>query len=185
MNSRGQKRSINLVDIEDKYDGLIALEKNAKNISKVSEICQDLNVKKSTVSGWLQHKEKIVKEYKSGGCKKRKIRALKYEEIELALLDWFKDARAKKIPINGPIIMTKASQFATYFKDTEFKPNRESRIYQESVDLWMTKIQSIIDGFEPRNIFNADEGFFIKCFQTKPKRLRVKNVQTERSQKKD
>ena len=52
---------------------------------------------------------------------RKRIRTSKYEEIDVALFAWFKEKRAVNIPLNGPILMGQACDFAALL-NIEYKP---------------------------------------------------------------
>ena len=47
-----------------------------------------------------------------GGCKRQKIKAGKYEELERVMLEWFHQARSANLPVSGPIMKEKAFEVA-------------------------------------------------------------------------
>ncbi|XP_025420185.1 tigger transposable element-derived protein 6-like isoform X1 [Sipha flava] len=119
---------------------------------------------------------------------KRKPKSNANEEINNLTWKWFVSARAKNIPISGPIIQTKARQIAEQMSVTEFKAsnswsesfkNRHNivwhKIYGElnsvdvkNVDEWNVKLKLIIEGYEPKNIYSGDEtGLFFRALPSK------------------
>ena len=52
---------------------------------------------------------------------KQMIRNRKFEEIFEKTLAWFQAARARNIPISGPVIQTKALEVAKFLENAEFK----------------------------------------------------------------
>ncbi|CAI6367554.1 unnamed protein product [Macrosiphum euphorbiae] len=119
---------------------------------------------------------------------KRKPKSNANEEINNLTWEWFVSARAKNIPISGPIIQTKARQIAEQMSVTEFKAsngwleslkNRHNIVWHQicgesnsvdvkNVDEWKVKVKLIIEGYEPKNIYNGDEtGLFFRALPSK------------------
>ncbi|KAL4153097.1 hypothetical protein QTP88_000930 [Uroleucon formosanum] len=96
---------------------------------------------------------------------------------ETILKLWKSHARAKNIPISGPILKEKALQVSKEFECENFKASNgwldkfksrynisfkvvcgESKsVDTETVDEWRIKVKQLISSYEPRNIYNADE----------------------------
>ena len=53
---------------------------------------------------------------------RKPMRKAKHEDLEAALLVWFKQARSQNAPISGPLLMEKADAFAIQI-GTEFTAN--------------------------------------------------------------
>ncbi|XP_062622348.1 tigger transposable element-derived protein 4-like [Saccostrea cucullata] len=63
-----------------------------------------------------------IQQYESSfGPQRKKMRKATYENTEQAVLQWFKAARDKNIPVSGPLLMAKSEEFATQLGDTQFK----------------------------------------------------------------
>ena len=91
---------------EEKFKAL----KDVDSGIKKSVVAKDLGIPLSTLSTWLKNRDKIeaavLKDGLSGGRKQR--RNSRFEDVEEALLD----ARKNNLPINGPLLTTKAKQLA-------------------------------------------------------------------------
>ncbi|GBN80186.1 Tigger transposable element-derived protein 4 [Araneus ventricosus] len=109
----------------------------------------------------------------------------KLEEIETALLEWFKIARERKIPISRPILFQKAQDFTNLFGYSDFKAtdgwlarwkDRSNIVYRKlhgekqvadsaaaedwRKDVWPT----LVKDYKPDQIFNTDEtGLFFRA----------------------
>ncbi|XP_019624404.1 PREDICTED: tigger transposable element-derived protein 6-like [Branchiostoma belcheri] len=70
-----------------------------------------------------KNREEIMRQWEcnSNPNRKRK-REGKSGEVEEALMRWFVNARAKNVPLSGPILMEKARQLAESLGDENFKP---------------------------------------------------------------
>ncbi|XP_025420186.1 tigger transposable element-derived protein 4-like isoform X2 [Sipha flava] len=96
---------------------------------------------------------------------KRKPKSNANEEINNLTWKWFVSARAKNIPISGPIIQTKARQIAEQMSVTEFKA---SNSWSESFKNRHNIVWHKIYGYEPKNIYSGDEtGLFFRALPSK------------------
>uniref|UniRef100_A0A2S2QB75 Tigger transposable element-derived protein 6 n=1 Tax=Sipha flava TaxID=143950 RepID=A0A2S2QB75_9HEMI len=139
----------------------------------------------------IKNRETILKLWKSHGndqMKTTKRRKTESGNINEVVYEWFCAARAKNIPISGPILKEKALQVSKEFKCENFKASNgwldkfkscynisfkvvcgESKsVDTETVDEWRIKVKQLISSYEPRNIYNADEtGLFYKILPNK------------------
>ena len=108
-------------------------------------------------------------------------------DVVTALLCWFRQMRGENVPINGPMLLEKTHSLAIQL-NFDFQPNpswlerlkkREHISFQKlhgekraantkGAESWTSQIlPSIVERFEPHNIFNADEsGLFNKTTPT-------------------
>lgn len=122
------------------------------------------------------------------GTGRKKVRSAKYEEMEAIVKTWFIQARSSNIPVSGPILQEKALQVAKTLGITDFTAstgwldrfkNRHSIIYRqicgesnsvnpEVTTDWKNHISALISGYDPSEIYNADEfGLFFKLMPDK------------------
>lgn len=157
----------------------IKLIKDKENGSSHRQISVKYNVSVGSVSNILKRKSEYLDHYEGNHNKKMK-RKLKndFEEVNLQVYDWFCLQRAKNIPISGPIIQQYARDLAIQLDpDTSFCASNgwlnrfrtryniqfrmicgESRSVDPiTVDEWKLRLQSIIEHYDPCNIFNCDE----------------------------
>ena len=107
--------------LDDKYN-FIQLHFEEKKTA--AEIVKTYGISQSTLSTILSNKKTIIEDYQSGKCpKSKRARAGKFENIENALEEWFKEKVNSQVPINGPILMAKAEHFASLYNEKEFKAN--------------------------------------------------------------
>ncbi|CAI6365443.1 unnamed protein product [Macrosiphum euphorbiae] len=98
------------------------IESSEKDKLTVKQICELFKCGKSQVYNILKQKNEIKEQWMNGnGRMKRKPKSNANEEINNLTWEWFVSARAKNIPISGPIIQTKARQIAEQMSVTEFK----------------------------------------------------------------
>ena len=75
----------------------------------------------------LKGKYEALKELENGrtnnensSLKRQRVKTGTYEKLNEALLKWFKSMRGNNIPINGPILLEKAHEFAKAFDYKDF-----------------------------------------------------------------
>lgn len=126
-------------------------------------------------------KEEIFSSQASSMDRKR-LRKATYADVEDALLKWFVDARARNIPLSGPMMLGKAKDFAFLWVFPEFCPGNGwlhqfkvrhgiNRLYgfklivgeaapanDEDVGTWLEKKKTAtISSYVERDVYNADE----------------------------
>lgn len=161
------------------------VEKNP--FEKRIHIARRLNLKPSTLNSIISKKDDIRKQAEKFGtsAKKRKIgREAKFEDLESLLFEWYCQARASQIPIDGPILREKALEIAALKGIENFTASngwisrfkeryglKFKKLCGESASCddgviqdWFSKLPTLIQGYDPRDIYNADEtGLFYKC----------------------
>jgi hypothetical protein len=116
--------------------------------------------------------------------------------LETVLFTWYQQARASNIPTDGTILREKAkiiaaklnidcfsvsSGWSSRFKDRHglvFKKlaGESAEISAKSTDAWLESLPSLLEGYEPRDVYNADEtGLF---FNVLPDRTLVYKGET-------
>ena len=122
-----------------------------------------------------------------GSCVKR-IRLSSNVDINEQVWQWFTAARAKHIPVSGPILQEKARNIAKELQQPDFKASNgwlekfrtrynisfrilsgeSAGVDPDTVSTWKQRLDSLIDDFSADNIFNCDEtGLFYKALPTK------------------
>ncbi|XP_046404659.1 tigger transposable element-derived protein 6-like [Ischnura elegans] len=110
--------------------------------------------------------------------KKRKTgKESTFAELETVLFNWFQQARESNIPVDGVILKEKAKIVATQLNVENFKAsngwisrfkNRHGLVFKklagesaevnaESTDDWLESLPSILEGYDPGDVYNADE----------------------------
>ncbi|XP_033110353.1 tigger transposable element-derived protein 6-like [Anneissia japonica] len=167
------KRKRTELDVAMKLRLIDDIESGMKRI----EVAQKYGVGKSTLSDIYRAKDKWKsKKEESTGAKFRFVKT-KFSDLNQLMLVWFRTARDKNIPISGPLIKAKATQFAEQLNITDFgasdgwltKWKQRNEIKQvavcgESGDVdqtivteWKSKIADLCAGYQPEEIFNCDE----------------------------
>ncbi|VDI00273.1 Hypothetical predicted protein [Mytilus galloprovincialis] len=95
-----------------------------KHLSQRKKILQlQFGIGKTTVSDILKRsgEYKTIYEDNTTSARKRHDTGSKYGELNDLVFQWFKQARAKNIPLSGPIIQEKALELAETLDLTDFK----------------------------------------------------------------
>ena len=74
----------------------------------------ELRIKPNTLNDQFRNKEKIIEQYNSSNrdIASKKFKESKYSLLDKSLLEFFKNLRALKKKVNGPIIQAKADELA-------------------------------------------------------------------------
>ena len=110
------KRKHKEVTLKIKYDALKELDKGKSN----KDVANQFQIPGSTLATWKKNKQKIFDSFENSSLKRQRIKTGTYEKLNEALLTWFKSMRGNNIPINGPILLEKAHEFAKAFDYTNF-----------------------------------------------------------------
>lgn len=128
--------------------------------------------------------------YLKFGPKRKNARISSFEEVENATLKWFTMVRDANLPASGPVLLSKAEEFASKLGISDFKASTgwldrfkdrngitfkkvcgEARsIDTESSDMteWQSRLKCILDQYRPDDIYNADEiGIFYRLLPDK------------------
>ena len=104
MASKRQHKENNL---KPKYEALLELEKGKTN----KEVSKFFNVPPNTLSTWKKNKDKIFDAFRQGNLAKM-VKVDTYDQVNRAILKWFKIIRAENVPISGSLMKEKALYFA-------------------------------------------------------------------------
>lgn len=150
------------------------------------QLSDRFRVSVGAVSNILKRKIEYTNDYESNRNKriKRKLKDDSGQEINDNVYEWFVAQRSKHIPISGPLIQEYARNYAEQLDNsTTFRAsngwlsrfrtryNIQFRVISgesRSVDTnvvsdWKTRLHSIIEHYDPENVFNVDEtGLFYK-----------------------
>lgn len=170
------------LSIENKKKIIEAVESGEKKII----IAKKFDIPLSTLSTILKNRDKIVGTRTTGG--RKRLTKGEFPHLEECLVTWIRQCRGQNIPVSGLSLKEKAKTFAKNLNIqnfsasegwlTNFKKRNDivfKKICGESSSVnvgvcsdWHTKLSSIIEDYEPRNIFNTDEtGLFFKCMPDK------------------
>ena len=153
------------------------------------DLANSLGMSASTLRTIVSNRKTIEENAVLGAGRRKKVRLGKYDNLEHILLQWFQQARASQININGPIIQEKAREIAKELGITEFTAStgwldrfrqRHGIIYrqisgeaesvsEDVVETWISlSLKEIVKEYKPNEIYNADEfGLFFQLMPDK------------------
>lgn len=162
------------LSIREKVEIIRELENGVKN----SVICNKFSLASSTVSTLWKNRKTTLAAFENNLSDAKKLKKCVKDDIDKALIVWFKNQRSAGLPINGPILKAQAEKFAKQlgYKDftcnngwiDRFK-NRNNIIYgkingeAKSVDIkitdeWLASVwPDLRRKFKDNDIYNADE----------------------------
>ncbi|RNA27818.1 tigger transposable element-derived 4-like [Brachionus plicatilis] len=90
-----------------------------------TEVCEEFKIPVGTMSGIYKRREEFLKlfEENAAAAECQKTKSGKYDDLEKALAEWIGEKVRNGIQLDGPIITTKATEYAIRFHYPEFKPN--------------------------------------------------------------
>lgn len=155
-----------------------------KNGENNADLCKEYKVSHSTISTMWKNRDKILECFESKSLKIKKNRKPTNQDVENALLIWFKAQRSQNVPLSGRLLQEKANHFARLFGKMDFECS-ESWIYrfrqrhdivvgkvcgeaasvsQSDCDNWLkTVFPKLTEDYTDSQIWNADEtGLFFK-----------------------
>lgn len=156
---------VKLLELVDKGDKL-------KN-----EICKAYRIPNSTLSTIIKNRERITSAFEQRQFEpgRKRLRKSKYDDLDKALLAWFKEARAQHATISGPVLMAKADELSNEL-GIDFKANvgwldrfkarngillknncdEASRFSSDITDDWTTKTHmAMLKDYPYKDIFNG------------------------------
>ncbi|XP_048757081.2 tigger transposable element-derived protein 4-like [Ostrea edulis] len=190
MSSPSRKRKA--ISLETKYEILKEIEKGGR---PKKEIAANFSILPNTLSTIIKNKDDIIKNYESLNLspQRKRHRSVSHQNVDDALLEWFKEKRKDNLPLSGPILLQKADELAKKLSDSSFKGNTgwldrfknrhgivcrtinsESGFVDPQItEDWKEKLGHIIKSYQPCDIFNADEtGLFYKLLPEKTLQLK-------------
>lgn len=187
MSSSLRKRKA--LSLKDKIEILREVDKN-NGLNRV-QLAKQLNIPVSTLSTIVYNRKKIEENASACGSsvsKRLRVQAGKFSEVEDILLKFFIQCRAANIPVSGPMLIEKAKEIALKLdvKDAFFSTGwlhkfkarhgisckmisgEGKDVPQESVEDWLSNVGELINGYDLKDIFNADEtGLFYNLLPKK------------------
>ncbi|CAF1023635.1 unnamed protein product [Rotaria sordida] len=154
---------------------LINDNRNGNGLSQRT-LAAKYNISLGSVSNVLKRKAGYLNDYETNQNQnvKRKLIDVNSQKLNEKVYEWFVQQRSKNIPISGPILQEKALEIAELLGDKlgSFKASNgcgeSSSVDMTTVDDWIQRIPKIIDGYDPKDIFNCDEtGLFFKFMPDK------------------
>ncbi|CAG5004772.1 unnamed protein product [Parnassius apollo] len=141
-------------------------------------LAKEFGVGHSTISMIFKNKNCIKESFNSNVLKPKRLRKSRQENVDQALIQWFKNMRNKGIPISGPMLQEKANGFAARFGILDFNCSaswisrfkvrhnivagkivgESSSVDQNSTTNWLISVwPNLRRQFSDDEIFNADE----------------------------
>lgn len=176
--------------LETKYRAILDVEKAGKTRTK-TQIAQDYGVPLNTLSTWLSKADQYKKAFETQefGAANKRMKKADYEDVDDALDAWMREARARDIPISGPILQAKAQELAVELGHPDFKcsngwlsrfktrkgigfrniKGEAKAVKPEAVDAWnKTLLPQLLQEYAAEDIYNTDEtGLFYKLQPSK------------------
>ena len=165
------------------------IEAASDNVTQ-TELAKRFEVPRTTIIGIIKSKEMIQNAIESGNASKRiRIKSSRNEELEQAILIWFKQVRSQNISVIGQLLQEKAREIAAQLQISEFRASNgwlEKFLRRHSITLksvqgevgdinWIEvnnwqqgALQDILKQYSPNDIFNVDEtGLFWRLLPNK------------------
>ncbi|GBP27832.1 Tigger transposable element-derived protein 4 [Eumeta japonica] len=103
--------------VKEKVDIISRLKNGENNV----DLCKQFGVSHSTISTMWKNRAKILECFESKSLKIKEDHNPTHQDIENALLVWFKAQRSQNVPISGPLLQKKANHFARQLEKTNFE----------------------------------------------------------------
>lgn len=151
---------------------------------KKSDIAKEFGIPANTLSTIIKNKAK----YENQSSLSKRIKGPEFKDVDECVLQWFRKCRDTNLPISGPLIQEKATEFAAKLGKPNFRASNGwlqnfkrrnevgfKKITGESADVddnvcteWTEKLSDLTRGYTPEDIFNADEtGLYYQCLPDK------------------
>ena len=176
--SASSKRKREELDLKTRYDIIQFSRANPRESTR--KFAEKFNCGRTQIQVILKKKDEILKNYEANCSSNiKRSRGAKHDEIDNVLVDWFRKARSKNMPITGPMLKEKAMQIAKALDvpQDEFKASNgwlgrfkkrngitgkfisgeAGDVSEDTVDSWQERLSDILQGWAPQNIWNMDE----------------------------
>ena len=179
-------RKLTILPLKRKIELIEAVESGKKQ--KI--VADEFKIPANSVSTIMKRKEHYKQQFFSGqvDATKQRVRLANHDDVESELLRWFTEMRGNNIPIDGPMMKTKATSIAHALgKDWEcnegwlsrFKHRRNivfktlcgesSAVDDVALDQWRdSALKTTLAKYQPSDVYNADEtGLFWRLLPSK------------------
>lgn len=176
-----------VLTIKDKVN-VIEIHKNEK--LSVRELAKKCKISKTQAGCIIKNKDQILRLWDTDVNPERKRSMLKPKGLNIDKLcyEWFVKARNKGIPLSGTLIRSKAKEIAEKLNYVDFSASsgwlerfkkrhnitfraisgEAANVNQDVVKSFTEKVPSLIEGYDSRDIYNADEtGLFFRALPDK------------------
>lgn len=171
-----EKKVRNVLSLSEKMAILKKCDESGN--MKQCDLAKSLGITGSSLRTILSKRKTIEDAAAEIGGKRKKLRTGKYDDLEEILTQWFHDARARNIPLDGPFIQAQALIIAEKLKIENFSAangwldrfrkrkgilhrtirGEAASVDKDTVTTWKNDIlPTLISGYAPEDVFNADE----------------------------
>lgn len=192
-----ESRKRHTLTLEERVQIIKMVEENNMSTRKLAELFE---CGRTQVNDILKKKEQILKDWNENlhsSVKRRK--SGKYDNVNIALLEWFKCARAHRLALSGPILKEQALKIAQDLGCTEFcasngwfnkfciRNNIQFRamsgvsrnVRPLSRQDWIERIPQLLKDYNLQNVFTVSEtGLFFRALPTKNMTLKADKCTT-------
>lgn len=174
--SQGEKKKGEVLSLNMRVE---VIRESSRGLSQRA-LALKFNCSKTQIQNILKNRDRLLREWKEGGSQfvKRKGKQ-RNENVNNFVWEWFKEARAKGLPLSGPILQEKAREFAAFFNVEKFNGSngwldsfkkRHKIVFREIHEdseteeaHWRLHMATMCEGYELRDVFNMDEtGLFFR-----------------------
>ncbi|XP_045215207.2 tigger transposable element-derived protein 4-like [Mercenaria mercenaria] len=168
-----------VLTLEEKINAIKLMDRG----TPAYKIAQYLAVGKTQIQNLRKRKQELLDDYENNVPLQSERRRYLTGNEEINELSWFKDAVSRRINVTGPLIQTKALDFAKSLGNTDFKASngwlgsfikRNNIVYgtmsgergdvkEDCVNDWKRKLPTLCEGYHEKDIMNMDEtGLFYR-----------------------
>ncbi|KAH7959086.1 hypothetical protein HPB49_008152 [Dermacentor silvarum] len=104
--------------LSEKVDMLCKIEEGKKAV-----VAKEHGVVRSTIATIVKYKEKIFKHQHESQLAPSRLWLCHFQNIDAALLTWFKDVRAQNVPVPGPMLEVTSQAFQPLAPASSFVQN--------------------------------------------------------------
>ncbi|XP_053406402.1 tigger transposable element-derived protein 4-like [Mercenaria mercenaria] len=142
-------------------------------------IAEEMGVGKTQIQNILKRKAEVFEDIENNvsGDRNRVRRVTVHEDVNNLVYEWFEDMTARRMPVSGPILCTQALKFMSDPGDINFKALtgwlalflkgnnivlgtmswERGDVNKDTVTDWKSKLPTVCDGSDPKDMFNMDE----------------------------
>ena len=114
------KRKRRELTLQGKVDVIAYKDKNPA--IGIREIAEKFQCGKKKIQSTLRDKRKLLDKFATNGnAASKRARMCRFQNIDSAMLEWFRMARSKNIPVSGPMLQAKAVAVAEKMQLENFK----------------------------------------------------------------
>ena len=96
------KRKRKELTLEEKVDVIAYKDKNPA--IGIREIAEKFQCGKTQIQSTLRDKQKLLDKFATNGNAAKRAGMCGFQDIDSAMLEWFRMARSKNIPVSGPML---------------------------------------------------------------------------------